>query len=173
VVSSDFEEVIGLADRIVVMSDGASVTDIPSRLVDIEKLAMFAAPRSSAERTHTMLESLVAAHGGTAYWIDIDGPRLFCFDRVDGAHAADPGFAGGGFPEIDETRISRALTAAADGLVTEADGRLASLLVPVHGRRGHRLGLVGLTLADVPPGFDAAAVRRQVLTELDARSEAA
>ena len=105
VVSSDFEEVIGLADRIVVLSDGVSVTDIPSRLVDIEKLAMFAAPRSSAERTHTVLESLAATHGGTAYWIDIDGSRLFCFDRVNGAQAADPGFAGGGFPEIDETRI--------------------------------------------------------------------
>src|SRR5581483_1681213 len=96
VVSSDFEEVVGLTDRIVVLSDGVSVTDIPSHLVDIEKLAMFAAPRSSAERTHTVLEQLVARHGGVAYWIDIDGDRLFCFDRVGADQAADPGFAGGG-----------------------------------------------------------------------------
>jgi ribose transport system ATP-binding protein/rhamnose transport system ATP-binding protein len=173
VVSSDFEEVIGIADRIVVLSDGASVTDIPSNLVDIERLAMFAAPRSSAEHTHTVLESLAASHGGTAYWIDLDGPRLFCFDRVDGAHAADPGFSGGDFPEIGETRIPRALTETADGLIAEADGRLYSLLIPVRGRRGHRLGLVGVTLAQVPPGFDAQAVRRRVMMELDARSEAA
>jgi ribose transport system ATP-binding protein/rhamnose transport system ATP-binding protein len=179
VVSSDFEEVIGLADRIVVLSDGVSVTDIPSQLVDIEKLAMFAAPRSSAERTHIVLQWLAATHGGTAYWIDIDidkdgdAPRLFCFDRVDGVPAADPGFAGGSFPEIAATRIPRALTLATDELVAETDGHLHSLLVPVHGRRGHRLGLVGMTLGAVPPGFDAGAVRRRVMAELDARSEAA
>jgi ABC-type sugar transport system ATPase subunit len=171
-VSSDFEEVIGLADRIVVMSDGVSVTDIPSELVDIEKLAMFAAPRSSAERTHTVLESLVAAHGGTAYWIDIDGPRLYCFDRVDGVNATDPGFTGGSFPEIDATRIPHALTATTDGLVAETGDRLHSLLVPVQGRRGHRLGLVGLTLIDVPTDFDAETVRRRVLAELNMRGMA-
>lgn len=173
VVSSDFEEVIGLADRIVVLSDGSSVTDIPSHLVDIEKLAMFAAPRSSAERTHTVLELLAAAHGGTAYWIDIDGRRIFCFDRVDGVEAADPGFAGGDFPEIDETRIRRALSAPADGLVADVEGRLHSLLVPVHGRGGHRLGLVGLTLRVIPAGFDTDAVRRRVLAELEARGDLA
>jgi ABC-type sugar transport system ATPase subunit len=48
-VSSDFEEVIGLCDRIAVISDGMDVTNIPSSLVDVEKLAMFAAPRTSAE----------------------------------------------------------------------------------------------------------------------------
>jgi hypothetical protein len=116
---------------------------------------------------------LAAACGGTAYWIDIDGPRLFCFDRVDGPLAADPGFSGGGFPEIGETRIPRALTTTADGLVAESDGHLHSLLVPVHGRGGHRLGLVGVTLTAVPPGFDADAVRRRVTAELDARGEAA
>ncbi len=171
IVSSDFEEVIGIADRIVVLSDGVSVTDIPSRLVDIERLAMFAAPRSSAERTHTVLELLAAAHGGTAYWIDIDGSRLFCFDRVNGAQAADPGFVGGGFPEIAETHIPRALSATAEGLVAEADGRLYSLLVPVHGRRGHRLGLVGMTFAEAPSGFDVATVRRRVMSELGVQSE--
>ncbi len=173
VVSSDFEEVIGIADRVVVLSDGVSVTDIPSHLVDIERLAMFAAPRSSAERTHTVLETLAAEFGGTAYWIDVDGPRVFCFDRVDGPLALDPGFVGGGFPQIAETLIPRALTTMGDSLIAEYDGRLHSLLVPVHGRRGHRLGLVGLTLARVPPGFDAKAVRQRVMTELDARSKAA
>jgi len=167
VVSSDFEEVVGIADRIVVLSDGVSVTDIPSRLVDIEKLSMFAAPRSSAEHTHTVLESLVTAFGGTAYWIDIDAPRMFCFDRVDGEAPADPGFAGGGFPEIGETHIPRALAATADGLITEADGQLHTLLVPLRGRRGHRLGLLGLTLTKIPVGFDAASVRSRVTAELN------
>jgi ribose transport system ATP-binding protein/rhamnose transport system ATP-binding protein len=173
VVSSDFEEVIGIADRVVVLSDGASVTDIPSHLVDIERLTMFAAPRSSAERTHIVLGTLAAEFGGAAYWIDVDGPRMFCFDRVDGPLAPDPGFGGGGFPEIAETRIPRALATMGDGLIAEQDESLHSLLVPVHGRRGHRLGLVGLTLAKVPPGFDARAVRQRVMAGLDARGNAA
>jgi ABC-type sugar transport system ATPase subunit len=173
IVSSDFEEVVGIADRIVVLSDGVSVTDIPSRLVDIEKLAMFAAPRSSAERTHTVLEWLADTTDGTAFWIDIDGSRLFCFDRVDGKQAVDPGFAGGAFPTIIETRIPRALSAMAEGLVGEADGHLHTLLVPVHGRRGHRLGLVGVTLGDAPEAFDAAGMRRRLMAELGAQDEAA
>ncbi len=171
VASSDFEEVIGLSDRIVVLSDGIDVTDIPSRLVDIEKLAMFAAPRSSAERTHTVLEALAAEFGAVAFWATIDQGRLFCFDRAGTDPAADPGFPGGGFPLIEETRIPLALSGAESGLV--ADGPLRTLLVPVQGRRGHDLGLVGLTLARIPANFDPAALRRHIQAMLSVTAEAA
>ncbi len=162
VVSSDFEELVGLADRIVVLSDGVSVTDIPSRLVDIEKLAMFAAPRSSAERTHTVLMSLVARHGGVAFWIDIDAGRVFCFDRVGDQAAADPGFHGGAFPLIDETRIPTALRHRPGGLVAEPGSPLMTLLVPLLGRRGHRLGIVGLTRSDLAGEATADAIRHEI-----------
>jgi ABC-type sugar transport system ATPase subunit len=167
VVSSDFEEVIGIADRITVLSDGVSVTDLPSDLVDIEKLTMFAAPRSSAEKTHTVLEELVARHGGVAYWIAIEGKRLFCFDRVGTDLAADPGFMAGGFPELDATGITHAVGSA--GLAA-ADGARPTLLVPILGRRGHSLGIVGLTLPDSVPGFDAAAVRARIEAALNEAS---
>lgn len=170
VVSSDFEEVIGLADRIVVLADGASVTELPSALVDIEKLGMFAAPRSSAERTHTVLETLVARHGGTAYWIAIDGARVFCFDRVGGA--PDPGFAAGAIVDHDATRIAHALAAAPGTLAAAADGARPTLLVPITGRGGHSLGTVGLTLAQVPAGFDARAVAAGVTADLAAPAAA-
>jgi len=172
VVSSDFEEVIGLTDRVVVLSDGVSVTDIPSRLVDIEKLGMFAAPRSSAERTHGVLEGLVSEHGGVAYWIALEGGRLFCFDRVGEDAAADPGFAAGGFPELGQTRIAHAVPAR-EGVATAADGGHPTVLVPVLGRRGHSLGMVGLTLPRLRPGFDAAALRRHVIAELGSTAHAA
>jgi len=162
VVSSDFEEVIGLADRIVVLSDGVTVTDIPGNLVDIENLAMFAAPRSSAERTRAVLAALTEAHGGVAYWIGLEGDRLFCFDRVGDDPAADPGFAGGGFDTIGATAIPAALGARRDGFVTEADGERRSLLVPITGRRGHDLGMIGLTVAGRAKGLDAAAIRRRI-----------
>lgn len=159
-VSSDFEEVIGLADRIVVMSDGVSVTELPSTLVDIEKLGMFAAPRSSAERTHTLLEQLVARHGGVATWIAIEGERLFCFDRVGTDPAADPGFAAGGFPELARTAIAHAVTG--DGFVADTHGGHPTLLVPVRGQRGHSFGLIALTQPTGARVPDAAEVRAEV-----------
>lgn len=161
VVSSDFEEVIGLADRIVVLSDGVTVTEIPGDLVDIENLAMFAAPRSSAARTRTLLVALREAYGGIACWIGLDGERLFCFDRVGDDEAADPGFAAGGFAPIAATRIAAALAARAEGFVSEADGR-ASLLVPIRGRRGHDLGMIGLMLPPRAALPDAAVVRARI-----------
>ena len=160
-VSSDFEEVVGICDRIVVISDGADVTSIPSHLVDVEKLAMFAAPRSSAEATHVILEELVRRFGGTAYWIFLEGERLYCFDAVAAAAAAEIGFSRGTFPEIAQSRIPRALRERSESFVAEPAG--ASLLVPLRGHRGHDLGHVGLTL---PPGRtvpEPEAVRRIIL----------
>jgi len=171
VVSSDFEEVIGLADRIVVLSDGTDVTDIPSRLVDIEKLAMFAAPRSSAQRTHSVLAALMHETGGVAYWIAIEGDRVYCFDRVGEDPAAEPGFTGGEFPLVADTTIPRALREQTEGLVR--DGVLHTLLTPIHGRRGHSLGLVGVTLAEPPAGFDAVALRGRIAAMLSVSAEAA
>lgn len=167
VVSSDFEELIGLSDRITVLSDGVSVTELPSGLVDIEKLGMFAAPRTSAERTHTVLEDLVARHGGIAYWIAVESGRVFCFDRVGADPAADPGFTAGGFPELADTAIAHAMRSPIDdqavgGLIAAPDGGRPTLLVPIRGRRGHSFGIVGLTLPGPVPGFDATIVRTQI-----------
>jgi ribose transport system ATP-binding protein/rhamnose transport system ATP-binding protein len=171
VVSSDFEEVVGLTDRIVVLSDGTDVTDIPSRLVDIEKLAMFAAPRSSAERTHTVLTSLVEELGGVAYWIAIELGRVYCFDRVGTDPAADPGFVGGSFPMLEQTAIPNALSRDSEDVVN--DGPRWTVLTRIQGRRGHSLGQVGLTMSHVPPGFDAAALRRRIQSMLSVSAEAA
>lgn len=166
VVSSDFEEVIGVSDRITVLSDGISVTDLPSDLIDIEKLGMFAAPRTSAEKTHTVLEQLVARHGGTAYWIAVEEDRLFCFDHVGADQAADPGFVTGGFPNIAATTIAHAIGGVDGTLLPAQDGTHPTLLVPIRGKRGHSLGIVGLTFGQVPSGFDATAVTRQILASL-------
>lgn len=163
VVSSDFEEVIGLTDRIVVLSDGASVADLPSDLVDIEKLGMFAAPRSSAERTHALLEHLASRYGGVAYWIVIEADRVFCFDLVGADSGADPGFAAGAFVELGATRITHAVTGAGTGPATA--------LIPVRGRRGHDLGLIGLSLP--PDGALPAAevLQREVEAGLGLQAE--
>ncbi len=168
VVSSDFEEIIGLADRIVVISDGISVAELPSRLLSIESLAMFAAPRSSAQRTHATLTALVGQHGGVASWIGLEGDRLFCFDRADDDPAAEPGYVSGTISDVRDTRISTALRARAPGYVAEPDGR-NTLVVPILGRRGHELGLIGLTLPKGAMRPDAIALARSVSARLAVR----
>ena len=160
-VSSDFEEVIGVCDRIVVLSDGADVTSIPSRLVDVEKLAMFAAPRSSAEATRFVLEELVRRFGGNAYWIFLEGERLYCFDAVAAEGAPEVGFSRGTFPEIAQSLVPRALEQRPESFIEEAAG--ASMLVPLRGHHGHDLGHVGLTLPARQALPDPALVRRIVL----------
>lgn len=170
VVSSDFEEVIGVSDRITVLSDGVSVADLPSGMIDIEKLGMFAAPRTSAEKTHTVLEALVAQHGGTAYWITVEEGRLFCFDRVGDGASADPCFETGGFPDVAATSIAHAI--GHDGvLVAAPDGSHPTLLVPIQGKRGHSLGTVGLTFGKMPVDFDSVTVRSQILASLGERQD--
>ena len=161
VISSDFEEVLGLADRIVVVSDGVDVTDIPSAYLDVEKLTMFAAPRTSAEATHRTLEALAGRFGGTAFWVHLEHARVYCFDSVAGGAHADPGFAGGTFPTIEETAIPTALTGGPGRFVAEPDGRLATVMFPVKTERGHDLGYIGLTLpGNAPP--DAAPIGMMV-----------
>lgn len=171
VVSSDFEEIIGLADRIVVLSDGVTVTELPSDQVDIEHLAIFAAPRSSSGQIRAILAGLVAAHGGIAYWIGIEGERLVCFDRVGDDPAADPGFAAGGVAPLAASAITAALAAPRGDLVREADGRRQSLLMPITGRRGHDLGVIGITVGNGPFDgelFDGARVRATIVEGLAA-----
>jgi ribose transport system ATP-binding protein/rhamnose transport system ATP-binding protein len=165
VVSSDFEEIIGLADRVVVLSDGVSVADLPSAELTIESLAMFAAPRSSAQRTRATLDALVGEHGGVASWIGVEGARLFCFDRAGVDPSADPGFVAGTIHEIDKTRLAAALKARSTEFVSATDGS-GTLLVPILGRRGHELGLVALTLPPHAVRPDASAVASAVTGRL-------
>jgi ribose transport system ATP-binding protein/rhamnose transport system ATP-binding protein len=165
VVSSDFEEIIGLADRVVVMSDGMSVADLPSDKLTIESLAMFAAPRSSAQRTRATLDTLVSEHGGVASWVGVDGARLFCFDRLGSDPSPEPGFVAGTIHDIGDTGIASALRARSIEFVEDADG-CGTLVVPILGRRGHELGLVTLTLPPHAPRPEASVVARAVTGRL-------
>ncbi len=160
VVSSDFAELLALCERIVVMSDGTSIAALESDVLDETKLTLFAAPRSSMETTAQLLRALAAETGGAAFWVLLDGGRLFCLARVGGADAADPGFAAGATPRFAETRIATALAAGAGAFVAEPDGARRTLLVRVESHRGHQLGWIGLTVAGAAPPDPAAIARR-------------
>ncbi len=160
VVSSDFEELLGLCGRVVVMSDGASIAEMDSAMLDEAKLTLFAAPRSSMGRTTVLLQALAAETGGAAFWALLDGGRLFCLQRVGGEGAADPGFGPGATPRIEDTRITAALAAPDGSFVPEPDGARRTLLVQVQSHRGHGLGWIGLTVAGSDPP-DAQAIARR------------
>lgn len=148
VISSDFEELLGLCERIVVVSDGYTIADLPAARLSEESLTLLAAPRSSAERNAALLRDLVAGHGGTAFWGLIDDDRLVCLAVAEGTPSAPMGLAVGQVYLAHETAIPLALGRRQPGIVTEDDGR-STVLTPLSNRRGHDLGWIGLSL---PPG---------------------
>lgn len=152
VVSSDFEEVLGLSDRIVVLSDGVSVAQASSDLFDPEILAMYSAPRSSAQALHAVLVDLAQAADASSYWLQIERGRVFCFDAVT-REQANPQIHAERFPLLQETSIPHALEMRTPGVVIK-DGALQSLLFGLANQSGHSFGYIGVsapaeTLLDV------------------------
>jgi ribose transport system ATP-binding protein/rhamnose transport system ATP-binding protein len=162
VVSSDFEELLGLCDRIVVMSDGATTADMPSALLDEEKLTLLAAPRTSMARNTNLLRELTGAWGGAGFWALLEGERLICLNTVVANDAADPGFRAGDAKAVHETTIPNSLLRRAADFVTEPDGSRKTMLVPITGRRGHDFGWIGLTLPGDKAPPQAASVQQRV-----------
>jgi ribose transport system ATP-binding protein/rhamnose transport system ATP-binding protein len=147
IISSEFEELLGLADRVVVISDGASVADLPSAYLDEEKLTLMAAPRTSMERYRGLLQDLADRCEGAAFWAILDENRVFCLNAAAANAAADPGLRAGHAPQFEETQIGAALKARADGFVADPKSGLKSLLVAVRSHRGHELGSIGVVVA--------------------------
>jgi ABC-type sugar transport system ATPase subunit len=170
VVSSEFQELIGLTERIVVISDGLSIASVPSALLDEEKLTLFAAPRSSMERNLALLHGLAQNHGGAAFWAVVDESRVFCLHSAVSHRDADPGFVAGATLPFAETRINAALLSRSAEFVREPGNGLASLVVQVTSPRGHDLGTIGIVL---PPGRDlpdAPSIRARIATLFEANS---
>ncbi len=164
VVSSDFEELLGLCGRIVVISDGHSIADLPSRLLDEEKLTLLAAPRTSMARNTELLHRLAAECGGAGFWALLDGEQMICLNTVIADGRADPGFRPGEAKPIRSTRIPGALARRERQFVAEADGRLSTMLIPIRSSRGHELGWIGLTV----PGAGAPHLARSIMDRVEA-----
>ncbi|MBV9390557.1 MAG: sugar ABC transporter ATP-binding protein, partial [Verrucomicrobia bacterium] len=144
IVSSDFEELLDICQRIVVVSDGKSIADVPSAALSEEELTLFAAPRTSMEQNSAMLREIARELDGAAFWILLDEDRVFCLYATVSNREADPGFAAGGTPLISNTRIPLALRSRSSDLVRETGTHLGTLLLPV--RSTHDTGWVGITL---------------------------
>jgi ribose transport system ATP-binding protein/rhamnose transport system ATP-binding protein len=154
VISSDFEELLGICERVVVVSDGYSIADLSQRVLNVEKLTLLAAPRTSMRQNTELLNQLTAECGGAGFWALLDGEQMICLNTVVADRAVQPGFEPGEAHDIRDTRIPQALSRREGSFVEEADGSRATLLVPMQSRRGHDLGWIGLTLpakSDRPP----------------------
>jgi ABC-type sulfate/molybdate transport systems ATPase subunit len=146
VISSDFEELLHICERIVVISDGVSIADVPSAMLNEEKLTLFAAPRTSMEQNSAFLRDIAGDLNGAAFWTLIDQQRLFCLYAAVNNHLADPGFRTADTPMISDTRIPTALNAKSNEFVVDRETEVATLLVSVRSNRGHDMGWIGLTL---------------------------
>ena len=173
VISSDFEELLGIAERVVVVSDGLTIADLPASKLTEEKLTLLAAPRTSTARNQALLQSLVDEHGGTAHWTllgtDERRDEVICLARAEADGSPGAGLSAGGAADAAETDIPAALDARSPEFVSEADGARKTLLTQMTDRRGHDLGWIGLTLpggAPAPdPGPIIARVQRLTRTE--------
>ena len=144
-ISSDFEELLGVCDRVIVLSDGRSVADLSCRELDVEKLMMFAAPKSSSNAVSVLLEQLAARFGGAAFWIYLDGARVYCFDSagtVEGAALLERGTV----TSLENLRFGAALAAAGEQFAVDADGAHRLTTVSLKTRRGHYFGHLGIAI---------------------------
>ena len=146
VISSDFEELLHICERIVVISDGVSIADVPSAMLNEEKLTLFAAPRTSMEQNSAFLRDIAGDLNGAAFWALIDQDRLFCLYAAVNNHLADPGFRTADTPTINDTRIPAALSAKSTEFVVDRENELATLLLSVRSNHGHDMGWIGVTL---------------------------
>jgi ABC-type sugar transport system ATPase subunit len=146
VISSDVEELLGVTERVVVMSDGMTIANLPTSVLTEEKLTLLAAPRTSTERNRRLLGELSREYGAFAFWALLDQEELICLGDAAAPGAPDLGLRAGEAASIDATPIARALKQRQQAFVTDDDGRLASLIIPIRNNRGHDLGWVGLTM---------------------------
>ena len=144
-ISSDFEEILGVCDRIVVLTEGRVAADVPAHLLDEEKLTMFAAPRTSAENTHRMLVDLTGRFAdAAAYWIYVDRGSVYCFNLREGQRAPGLGFAAGQVIPLEQTCLAGF---EPSDQAQEVSGRdLVSLLAPIHNHRGQNMGYIGISV---------------------------
>lgn len=157
VISSDFEELLGISERVVVVSDGVTIADLPTARLTEEKLTLLAAPRTSTVRNQALLREISEETGGDAFWALLDGQDTICLAQAGQRLAGmEPGEAA----LADETKIPKAIRAGSDAYVAD-DGR-TTLLTQITDKRGHDLGWIGLTLPENTTLPEAATIRARV-----------
>src|SRR5690606_18491730 len=124
VISSDFQELLAVCDRIVVMSEGSIVADLEAEGLDEEKLLMYALPRRAFALFTQIVERLRTLVGGPAFWATVSGDRVYCIEGTDDTHLL--GFGAGSSAPLSGCAIPDALAAVARGLDQPSEVREGS-----------------------------------------------
>lgn len=162
VISSDFEELLGLCERVVVMSDGLTIADLPVSVLSEEKLTLLAAPRTSTERNVKLLQSLSERYKGSAFWTLIDGEELICLGAASSRDGLSTGLEPGKATHADATVFSNALKYPSTEFIKDEQSGIATLLVQMRNKRGHDLGWIGLSLDSSRPLPDANLIAQEI-----------
>lgn len=154
VISSDFQELLAVCDRIVVMSEGSIVADLEAEGLDEEKLLMYALPRRAFSLFTDMVERLRTLVGGPAFWAMVSDDRVYCIEGTEDTHLL--GFGAGSSAPRSACAIPDALTAASQGLaepseVAEGNGSWRTLLIPLRTDQSHDMGVLGVSVAGAAP----------------------
>jgi len=176
VISSDFEELLGVTERVVVMSDGMTIADLPTAILTEEKLTLLAAPRTSTRRNRALLEALAQEYDAFAWWALLEDRSLICLGAAAAVGAPALDLRAGEAREHGETGIPVALAARSEGVVTEPESGHRTMMVALRNARGHDLGWVGLTAADgrpLPSADRIRALARDWQTDIHAQGDAA
>lgn len=174
VISSDFEELLGVCERVVVMSDGLTIADLPVGVLTEEKLTLLAAPRTSTERNVRLLQALSLEHNASAFWALVDKDELICLGAASTQSSPQTGLVAGKAARNEDTAIATALKRRDEGFVSEPESGVSTLLVPMHNKRGHDLGWIGMSVAAgiIAPDRDGIIRRVADLTDADASTGA-
>ena len=161
-VSSDFQELLALSERVIVISDGISAGGMPANVLDEETLTLLAAPRSSMEQNVRFLQHLTDEYGGAAFWALIEGNQLFCLQCIVADNAAQPGFVRGARLAFAETLIASALEQRNTGQFYSVPGQPTAIVAEAISHRGNPVGWIGLVIApgQIPP--DARKVTQKI-----------
>lgn len=159
VISSDFEELLGIAERIVVISDGYTIADLAAARLTEEKLTLLAAPRTSTARNQALLRSFAQDFNADAFWTLLDGDELICLAQAGQSLTS---LAPGEALRVGETQIPVALAARRNHFVTESDGARRTMLVQMTDKRGNDLGWIGVTVSGNAPMLPPEDIRARV-----------
>ncbi len=142
VISSDFEELLALSHRIVPISDGRSIGEVPAADINEEQLTLIAAPRSSLDHQDEILSSIAEALDVQAGWLLNAGDRVLCLTRqgtIEGVSLPEPGT----LTLMEETSIAKGLTKDR-GIIRDEEGGHSSLLMIIENNRGIGLGSIAV-----------------------------
>ncbi|OYR22865.1 heme ABC exporter, ATP-binding protein CcmA [Brucella pseudogrignonensis] len=134
VISSDFEELLGLSDRVVVLSDGRSVADVPVSCLDTQRLTMLSAPRRSAHLIGAMLARIAQQFNVNCMWLQHDDDYVFCLESAHSEQVAGM-LKKGDFCPFADTVLSQSENAH-------------TCVATVRGKQGQAMGAIVLLTSD-------------------------